>query len=163
MMALIKGMLPEKENLPENFYQSKKMVKALGMAYETIDVCEKFCILYHKENKDKTECHVCHESRYEQSNTSAKPRAKKVLRYLPLTERLQRLYMTKETANHMRWHDEGPRENPDMMVHPADSDAWIEFDKLHPDFAEEVCITLFRFLLFVGDAYYNKDAFAVGT
>ena len=137
MMTLIKYMLPENDNLPESFYHSKRMVKALGMAYETIDVCPKFCMLYNKQHINKTECDVCHEPRYEQSvgNVKAKPRSRKVLRYLPITERLQRLYMTEATANDMRWHKEGPRQNSNMMVHPADSDAWIKFDVLHCDFA----------------------------
>lgn len=141
MMTLIKYMLPENDNLPESFYHSKRMVKALGMAYETIDVCPKFCMLYNKQHINKTECDVCHEPRYEQSvgNVKAKPRSRKVLRYLPITERLQRLYMTEATANDMRWHKEGPRQNSNMMVHPADSDAWIKFDVLHCDFATEVC------------------------
>jgi hypothetical protein len=139
MMSLIKSMLPENNNLPENFYQSKRMVKTLGMAYKRIDVCPKFCMLYYKENINKTKCDVCKEERYEQSvaNTRANPKAKKVLRYLPITERLQRLYMTEASAKHMRWHA-GPRDKPDIMVHPADSMAWKQFDELHQDFAKEV-------------------------
>jgi Transposase-associated domain len=137
MMTLIKEMLPRNENLPESFYKSKRLVKALGMEYKTIDVCPQFCMLYQKQHINKTECDVCHEPRYEQPVT-AKSIARKVLRYLPITERLQRLYMIEASAKHMRWHGEDNREKSDMMVHPADSEAWKKFDEMHKDFAKEV-------------------------
>ena len=35
--------------------------------------------------------------------------------------------MQPEFAKHMRWHMEGNRENPGMMVHPADSESWKSF------------------------------------
>jgi hypothetical protein len=109
MIAIIKGMLPENDSLPENFYKSKKLVKALGMEYKTIDVCTNFCMLYHKQNIRKISCDVCHEPRYEQP-VRTRPIARKILRYLPITDRLQRLYMTETSAEHMRWHKEGDRE-----------------------------------------------------
>jgi hypothetical protein len=34
----------------------------------------------------------------------------------------------------MRWHKEGVRENPNVMAHPDDTDAWKALD----DFAAEV-------------------------
>ena len=36
--------------------------------------------------------------------------------------------MQPEFAKHMRWHMEGIRENPAMMVHPRDSEAWKSFN-----------------------------------
>jgi hypothetical protein len=36
------------------------------------------------------------------------------------------LYLSEETVKQMRWHNEGKRdsENPDIMSHPIDSEAW---------------------------------------
>jgi hypothetical protein len=42
-----------------------------------------------------------------------------VVQYLPLTPRLQRMFMTEELAKQMTWHKDGKRYS-DKMVHPAD-------------------------------------------
>jgi hypothetical protein len=34
----------------------------------------------------------------------------KQLHYMPLTPRMKRLFISKKTARHMRWHKEGVRE-----------------------------------------------------
>ncbi|KAL6269216.1 hypothetical protein ACE6H2_026127 [Prunus campanulata] len=47
-------------------------------------------------------------------------------------EQLQRLYMSTHTATDMRWHKEKRVDN-DVMRHPADGEAWKEFDRTFPD------------------------------
>jgi len=37
----------------------------------------------------------------------------------------------------MVWHQEGVFYKPDLMVHPADGEAWNKFDEAHPEFACE--------------------------
>jgi hypothetical protein len=49
--------------------------------------------------------------------------AQKQLRYMPLMPRLKRLFLSKNTAMHMRWHKERVRANPELMVHLSDTDA----------------------------------------
>ncbi len=51
--------------------------------------------------------------------------AVKQLRYMPITSRLKRLYLSEETAKQMRWHKEGKcdSEDPNIMLHPADTEA----------------------------------------
>lgn len=56
--------------------------------------------------------------------------------YLPITKRLQRLYASKSTAGHMRWHAEHVQEEG-VMRHPSDAEAWKHFNIVHQDFAEE--------------------------
>jgi hypothetical protein len=126
-------------NLPTNFYRSKKLVHSLGMPYVKIHACPNGCMIYYnKDNEDKESCTTCGESRYEEPAIGNKSRKvpKKVLRYLPITSRLQRLYMSQNTAKHMEYHAQ-PR-NKNVMVHPSDGEAWTEFDKTFPDFAKEV-------------------------
>ncbi|XP_078158220.1 uncharacterized protein LOC144553916 [Carex rostrata] len=137
MLQLMKNTLPCGEQMPENFYQAKRLVDELGMDHEKIDVCPNFCMLYYKANKDKTECDVCHESRYKPIGSSGKLVPQKQLRYLPITPRLQKLYMTKTGAKNMRWHKEGVRHKAPLMVHPADGEAWKEFSRRYPGFADE--------------------------
>jgi hypothetical protein len=50
----------------------------------------------------------------------------KQVNYMYITPRLKRLYLSKETTKQMRWHNEGKRDSkdPDIISHPADSEAW---------------------------------------
>jgi hypothetical protein len=63
----------------------------------------------------------------------------KQLRYIPITPRLKRLYLSKETVKHMRWHKEGKRNNEDLdiMLHPADIEAWEALDHFDLEFARD--------------------------
>ena len=140
MMGLIKSTLPSSEEMPENFYQAKRLVEGLGMEHQKIDVCPNFCMLYYNTaNKNKTQCDVCGEPRYKPPgpNKKARPVPQKILRYLPITPRLQRMYMTAASAKNMIWHKKGVRHKHPMMVHPADGEAWKHFARKNPKFADE--------------------------
>ena len=58
------------------------------------------------------------------------------MHYFPLIPRLQRLYASRSSASHMRWHHEYRREDG-VLCHPSDGEAWKQFDQLHHDFASE--------------------------
>ncbi|XP_072058194.1 uncharacterized protein [Arachis hypogaea] len=60
-----------------------------------------------------------------------------ILRYFPITPRLQRLFMSKTTAQYMKWHVDGVRHDESVITHPADADAWKQFDATHELFAQE--------------------------
>jgi hypothetical protein len=51
--------------------------------------------------------------------------AVKQLCYIPITPRLKRLFLCEETAQQMRWHNEGlhDSEDVDIMSHPVDVEA----------------------------------------
>jgi hypothetical protein len=71
----------------------------------------------------------------------------KQLCYMPITPRLKGLFLSEETTKQMRWHKEGKREteDPDIMSHPADSEAWRTLDLFDPKFARDprsVCLGL---------------------
>jgi hypothetical protein len=73
--------------------------------------------------------------------------ATKQLRYIPITPRLKQLFLSEETAKQMRWHHEGEHESedPDIMSHPVDSEAWQTLDRFDPEFARDsrsVCLGL---------------------
>jgi hypothetical protein len=79
------------------------------MEYKKIHMCPNNCMSYYKgEDLLKDKCDICKESRYKNPvNKNGKPVARKVLRYLPITPKLQRLYMVADSVEHMRWHKEG--------------------------------------------------------
>jgi hypothetical protein len=142
MLALIGSLLPEGHILPKSMYESQKVLRALKMPYDQIDACPKGCVLFRKDHKDAKYCPKCESSRYLEVDSGDGQKRQlsiplKVLRYLPFLPRMQRLYMTEESAKQMRWHKEGKRYNPDKMVHPSDGKAWTHFDRIHNDKAEE--------------------------
>jgi hypothetical protein len=64
--------------------------------------------------------------------------AHKQLRYMPLTPRMKRLFLSKKISRHMRWHKECVCENDQVMVHAFDSEAWKALDDIDADFARDV-------------------------
>ncbi|CAN6692617.1 unnamed protein product [Malus baccata var. baccata] len=140
LLELIKRMLPEGDCLPESCYKAKKLINDLGLTYVKIDACPNDCMIYWKDTSDLTVCSVCGESRYKVTNAADRSRKKiaaKVMWYFPLKPRLQRFFMSKHTAEHMRWHAiECPKD--EFMRHPSDSPAWKHLDNLYPDFASEI-------------------------
>jgi len=59
-------------------------------------------MLYYLENAELTECMTCGHSRYKPRISMRKTLvAYKKLRYFPITPRLQRLFMSQKTVEHM--------------------------------------------------------------
>jgi len=88
-------------------------------------------MLFYGDNKNKAKCDFCNANRYEEGRNKV---ARKVLRYLAITDRLQRLYAHEETAKLMRSHN---RSTSSKIVHPCDGEAWQQFDVDFPDFGRE--------------------------
>jgi DNA-directed RNA polymerase subunit RPC12/RpoP len=116
-----------KHNMQKGLYHSKKIISGLSMNYEKIDVCENNCMLLWKEHKDDIKCMHCGRSRYvkvrNKDGVSVTTKVTiKQFRYISITPRLKRLFLSEETAKQMRWHNEGKRESedPDIMSHPTD-------------------------------------------
>jgi hypothetical protein len=56
---------------------------------------------------------------------------------MPLTPQIKRLFLSKKTTRHMRWHNEGVCENGQVMMHPPNSEAWKALDDFDVDFARD--------------------------
>ncbi|CAL8150888.1 unnamed protein product [Prunus armeniaca] len=136
-LGVFKRMLPTDNCLPKDHKQAQKVLNGLGLGYEKIHACKNNCMLFYKEHESLDTCPICNESRFKmtsQNRTTKIPQ--KVMRYLPLKPRLQRLYMSTHTATDMRRHQE-KRVDDDVMRHPADGEAWKEFDRMFPEFAAD--------------------------
>jgi hypothetical protein len=114
------------------------------MDYEKIDACEKNCILFWTEYKDGTEYMYCGRSRYVKviNKDGASVTTKVVVkqrRYIPIMPRLKWLFLCEETTQLMRWHKEEihDSEDPDIMSHPADAEAWHTLDHFDLEFARD--------------------------
>ncbi|XP_060182289.1 uncharacterized protein LOC132611948 [Lycium barbarum] len=139
ILALLKEAFPFSQ-LPESFNKARNMIKDLGLNYEKIHACPNDCMLFWKDNEKAENCSVCRSSRWKSVGnalTNAKSKIPaKVLRYFPLKPRPQRMFMCPETSVAMRWHD-NERPNDGNIRHPADGEAWKDFDSLHPDFSRD--------------------------
>jgi hypothetical protein len=118
------------------------MMSALGLKYEKIDVCPDNCMLFWKEHANKKKCLECGKSRFievvtEDGEKVTTEVAQKQLRYFPITLHLKRLFISKRTARHMRWHKEGKHENDRVMGNPSDGEAWMVLDRFDADFASD--------------------------
>ena len=125
-------MLHAGNRCPDSYYSTRKMLCDVGLGYEQIDVCKYDCSLFYGEYSTDQDCHVCGTSRYIRKKIPHKR-----LRYFPITPRLKRLYSSKSTATLMRWHKEGRVVEPGVLRHPADGEAWQNFDSLNEHFASD--------------------------
>ncbi|KAL0448570.1 UNVERIFIED_CONTAM: hypothetical protein Slati_1413400 [Sesamum latifolium] len=106
-----------------------------------IDGCKNGCMLCWKDDIDLDYCKFCGEARYKptrERNCNRRKILYAVLRYLPLTPRLQRLYASEATAKQMTWHANHQTEEG-SMCHPSNAEGWRYFDRTHPHFAMEQC------------------------
>ena len=105
--------------MPNSNYEAKKILSDLSLHYEKIDTCKNDCIIYYKEHSDAIECPVCGFPRWKSnkgSGTKEKKIANKVLRYFPITPRLQRIFMSSKIVKDIKWHS-GKRINDGVLRH----------------------------------------------
>ncbi|XP_062085595.1 uncharacterized protein LOC133791693 [Humulus lupulus] len=135
ILNIFREVLPNDHKIPSSHYEAKRMLCKLGLGYETIHVCENDCTLFWKEHKDATECPICGFSRYKLKGKRRKNVPVKKMHYFPITPCLQRLFISRHTSEEMRWHKEKRLNTEGVLRHPADGEAWKDFDKQYPEFA----------------------------
>ena len=98
--------IPNGNELPQNFYEAKKIVSKFGLDYKKIHACPNNCQLFWKDTENDDSCSICKASRWKDKESETKLTKKerkkatpsKVLRYFPIKDRLKRLFVCKETA-----------------------------------------------------------------
>jgi len=135
MMKLLSSGFPQSE-LPKSYDEAKKYLGELGLGYENIHVCKNNCVLFRKRYEKENVCPVCKTSRW-QDETRNKKVPHKVLRHFPLLPRLKRIFASKRTSEETQWHKKTRTPVDNVMSHPADGEAWKEFDTREPTFADD--------------------------
>ncbi|GAA0167938.1 hypothetical protein LIER_22772 [Lithospermum erythrorhizon] len=138
MLEIMKGLTPNGgATIPCAFYEAKKMLAPLYLPKHKVDACLKHCLFYYREYED-LESHIhCSEPHYRPTYSGQRKHfPRKVLFYLPLRDRLKRLYLSRKTTKDMTWHMRS-RTSTGWMSHPRGSEAWKHFAATYTDFAVE--------------------------
>ena len=108
-------------------------MKEIGMHYETIHACSDDHAIYYNQHEFATECLECHISRY-QIDQVTKNVSRKLLRYISIIPRLQRLFRCKNIAQFTDYHARN-RNQHDVIQIPAYGSAfrymeekWLHFN-----------------------------------
>jgi len=120
---------PADNHVPRNYSELKKKIRSLGLDVQTIDCCRNDCILYFKEDSAVEKCKFYDAPRWKpkKSGDNGKPKPYVKMFYFPVIPRLQRLYASRSTAEHMRWHYDNRCEDG-VLCHPSDGEACKHFD-----------------------------------
>ena len=83
------------------------------------------------------ECKFCKKPRYKPQGRGWNRVQYQRMWYLPIMDRLKRIYQSQKTATAMIWHAEHtPKE--DEINNPSDAKAWKHLNSVHPDFASNI-------------------------
>ncbi|XP_047155998.1 uncharacterized protein LOC124827058 [Vigna umbellata] len=140
---LILELTPVNNSLPKNYYEAKQCVSKLGLEAKKIDCCLNGCMLFYDNDNGKNDaslvqCKFCGQPRFQTihpKRRQKKPIPFKYMFYLPIIPRLQRMFASMQTAEHMTWHD--GKKNEGMLRHPSNGEAWKHFNRKHPSFASD--------------------------
>ena len=94
LQFLASDLLPQVNKLPPSHYEARKMIKKLGVEYNSIHACPNGCVLY-KGNADLSACPQCSKSQWVEGMTSIPT---KVIYHFPLIHRLRRMFRSSEIA-----------------------------------------------------------------
>ena len=162
LLEVLSDVLPKPNLLPTSTYLAKKLISPLSLGVQKIHACPNHCILYRKEYEHAVRCPICNRSRYKRteypeadttdggkkSKTKGRKRKKTptvddgndtkipslVMWYLPVIDRIRRLFANPRDAELMTWHAE---RGDGKIRHPADASQWKRFNSVHPEFAGE--------------------------
>jgi len=123
-------------SIPASYDEAKKVIRALGLGYDSIHVCPNNCVLFRKELAKMDKCPVCGASRWKDEDTR-KQIPNKVLRHFPVVPRLQRMFASKKLSEQAQWHKLKRKPVDNELSHPADGEAWKDFDRKYDWFAKD--------------------------
>uniref|UniRef100_A0A7C9DL29 Transposase-associated domain-containing protein n=1 Tax=Opuntia streptacantha TaxID=393608 RepID=A0A7C9DL29_OPUST len=136
VVHLMQETTPTPNRIPSNFNAVKKKVKELGLDYKSIHCCPNGCMIYWKEDVALVSCKFCGSDRFKSDSGGRQRSPLSKMHYMPLIPRLQRLFASKRSAEHMTWHkNHVPQDG--FVSHPSEAKAWKHFDRHHPSFAAE--------------------------
>jgi len=131
----MKEILLEHNLSPASYYEVQKLIAGLGLRYQVIDVCSDNCLIYWREDEGRTSCRFYRKPRYHDTSGRV-PIPYKRMWYLPLAERLKRLFQLERTTGSMRWPAEHTSDS--VIARPSNAEAWKHFQSVYPSFVYEL-------------------------
>nr|XP_045088019.1 uncharacterized protein LOC123495193 [Aegilops tauschii subsp. strangulata] len=122
--------------VPGSYDEALSIIRRLGLGYVSIHVCPNNCVLFRKDLAKHDNYPKCNASRWKDAD-GKKSIPEKVLRHFPLIPRLQRMFISKKSSREVKWHQLKRQPVDNELSHPADGEAWKEFDRIHLDFAAD--------------------------
>ena len=122
--------------VPRSYDDALGIISKLGLGYVSIHVCPNNCVLFRKNNAKLDNCPECNASRWIDAD-GKKRIPQKVLRHFPLIPRLKRMFISAKGSEEVQWHKLKRQPVDNELSHPADGDAWKDFDGKHKDFAAD--------------------------
>jgi hypothetical protein len=103
LLMVVGSLLPEDHVLSKSMYKAQIPLRALKMTYEQIHACPKGCVLFRKKYAEAHYYPKCKLSRFMEVDSGDVQKRQldtpvTILRHLPFIPRIQRLYMTEESA-----------------------------------------------------------------
>ncbi|RYA73316.1 hypothetical protein DD595_25115 [Enterobacter cloacae complex sp. 4DZ3-17B2] len=128
-------ILPADNVMPDSRDEARKILRNLGMDYNSIHACPNDCILFRGEYTDMVKCPKCDSERYRVDLHGTKI-PQKVLRHFPLLPRIKHFFECKSMAALASWHEENKSSDGVLRI-PADCAVWKHIDGTWSDFARE--------------------------
>jgi hypothetical protein len=124
-------ILPQGNTLPCSEKEATRMLRKLGLVYDSIHCCPHNCVLFRGNLVDASVCPKCNANRFVRRSVPAK-----VLRHFPIIPRVKRMFSIKEIAELFSWHHFN-KSKDGLMKHLADSPQWANVDMEFPEFGSE--------------------------
>ena len=93
-------------------------------------------MIYWKQDAELVASKFCGSERFKSDFGGRRHSPVVKMHYMSLIPRLQRLYTSKRSAEHMTWHKNHVQQD-DCVSHPSETEAWNHFDRIQPSFAAE--------------------------
>ncbi|RDY05391.1 hypothetical protein CR513_10788, partial [Mucuna pruriens] len=108
----------EYANIPNSFFEAKKVIYKLGLNYTKIDVCPRNCRLYWGEDENLEICKHCKKSRWKPKSTNGcKGSTYKGLKLLSLKTKVAKvIHVSQNSKVHEMAYG--------LLRHPRDAKAW---------------------------------------
>jgi hypothetical protein len=123
-------------SVPRSYDDALSIIRKLGLGYVSIHVCPNRCVLFRKDYAKLDNCPKCNASRWIDADGKKRIPAK-VLRHFPLIPRLKRMFISEKGSEEVQWHKIKRQPVDNELSHPADGDAWKDFDDTYKDFAAD--------------------------
>nr|XP_051219843.1 uncharacterized protein LOC127337018 [Lolium perenne] len=114
----------------------KSFYRISNAAFNAILHILNLCVLFRKDYAKLDNCPKCNASRWIDADGKKRIPAK-VLRHFPLIPRLKRMFISEKGSEEVQWHKIKRQPVDNELSHPADGDAWKDFDDTYKDFAAD--------------------------